>query len=252
MNGDEQHSANREMRLVQAFVTMADTLVDDYDVAEVLHRLVSYCVELMDATAAGLMLSDQHGALHALAASTERARLLELFQLQTNEGPCLDCFRSSEAVLAPDLSQRSRQWPQFAPKAMEAGFRSVHAIPMRLRQDTIGALNLFHSTPGSLSTHDVQLAQAMADIATIGILHERAIHRSEVVTEQLQTALNNRIVIEQAKGVLAQAGGVEMHEAFTVLRDYSRSNSVRLSDIAHQLAAGSIDPEALFSWKPVR
>lgn len=236
---------SRESRLVKAFVTLADTLVDDYDTAEMLHQLVQYCVDILDATAAGLLLSDQRGGLKVLAASTERAQLLELFQVQADEGPCRDCFQTGRAVMTPDLSAQVQRWPRFARKAIETGFHSVHAIPLQLRGDTIGAMNLFGATPGELSAEDVQVARALADTATIAILHERALHRAEVVTEQLQTALNNRVIIEQAKGVIAQAVDLDMGEAFDLIRDYGRNHSTRLSSVAHQIVTGELDPGVL-------
>ncbi|MGW0176347.1 GAF and ANTAR domain-containing protein [Rhodococcus sp. NPDC003322] len=240
-------SAERETQLLQAFVDMADTLVDDYDVADLLHLLVNHCVNLLGAAAAGLMLSDQRGGLQVLASSTERTRLLELFQLQVDEGPCLEAFGSGETVTAADLSDESARWPRFAPEALKQGFRSVHAVPLRLRKQTIGALNLFGTETGTLSSRDVQVARALADAATIGILQERAIRRAEVLTEQLQTALNNRVTIEQAKGILAQAGDLEMGQAFEVLRDHSRNTGIRLSSIAHDLVTGAVEPAALLA-----
>lgn len=206
-------SAERETQLLQAFVEMADTLVDDYDVADLLHLLVNNCVRLLGSAAAGLMLSDQRGSLQVLASSTERTRLLELFQLQVDEGPCLEAFHSGEMVAAEDLSAESSRWPRFAPEALNQGFRSVHAVPLRLRKQTIGALNLFGTATGTLSDRDLQVARALADAATIGILQERAIRRAEVLTEQLQTALNNRVTIEQAKGILAQAGNLDQRRS---------------------------------------
>lgn len=236
-------SAQRETRLLQAFVQMADTLVDDYDVADVLHQLVEHCVQLLDAAAAGLLLSDQRGGLRVMASSTEQTWLLELFQIQANEGPCLDCVRSGELVHVADLATMTDRWPRFAPEALEQGFVSVHAIPLRLRQDTIGALNLFGRHPGSMPEADVDAARALADTATIGILQERAIHRGEVLTEQLQTALNNRIVIEQAKGVLSYATQLDMEGTFQALRAYSRNNNTRLTEIARQLVTGALAPQ---------
>lgn len=236
---------SRESRLVRAFVTLADTMVDDYDTADMLHRLVEYCVDMLDVTAAGLLLSDQRGGLQVLAASTERTQLLELFQVQADEGPCRDCFRTGEAVLVPDLTAEVARWPRFAPKAVEQGFVAVHAIPLRLRGDIIGALNLFGAKAGSINSEDIQVARALADIATIAILHERTVHRAEILTEQLQTALNNRVVIEQAKGVISQAANLEMDEAFDVLRNYGRSHSTRLSVIAHHIVTGVLAPSEL-------
>lgn len=240
-------AVSRESRLVQAFVELSDTLVDDYDVAEVLHRLTAYCVDLLGATAAGILLSDQRGNLHVLASSSEHVQLLELFQQQANEGPCLDAFRGHEMVLVPDLAGEILRWPRFAPKAVNDGFGAVHAIPLRLRHETIGALNLFSTEPGPLGEVDLLVAQALADTATIGILQERTIQRGEVLTEQLQTALNNRIIIEQAKGVLAHASGIEVQEAFEVLRGYGRSHNSRLSGIAHQLVTGALNPGELLA-----
>jgi transcriptional regulator with GAF, ATPase, and Fis domain len=243
--------SERESRLLRTFVQIADTLVDDYDVTEVLHQLVVICVEVLGAAAAGMLLSDQRGHLAVVASSSERTRLLELFQLQSNEGPCLDCVNSGEPVMVADLAAERSRWPKFVAEATSEGFVSVHAVPMRLRRDTIGALNIFGHEPGEVAEQDVLAARALADIATIGILQERAIRRGEVLTEQLQTALNTRITIEQAKGVLAQAGAVEMHEAFEALRSYGRDHRTRLSDVAHQLVAGDIRPaDILDSHRP--
>jgi GAF domain-containing protein len=246
---DTSSAAAREGRVVAAFVEMAETLVADYDVVDVLHRLVEHTVELLDAAAAGLMLSDQRGSLQVLASSTEAARLLELFQLQADEGPCLDSYRTGEPVLVDDISATTtgRRWPSFAREAHRQGFASVHAVPLRLRGDVIGALNLFGHHTGSLPTADLRLAQALADTATIGILQERAIRRGEVLTEQLQTALNSRVIIEQAKGVLAHAGNLDMDLTFAVLRDYARHHSTRLSDIATQLATATLDPRTVLA-----
>ncbi|KAA0017652.1 GAF and ANTAR domain-containing protein [Antrihabitans cavernicola] len=236
---------DRETALVRAFVGMADTLVDDYDVVDVLYQLVQHCVDLLDAAAAGLMFDDQRGGLQVLASSTERTRLLELFQLQADEGPCLDCVRSGEPVLIEDLTAQTQRWPVFAPEAVREGFLSVHAVPLRLRGQTIGALNLFGTTRGPLPEEDLTVARGLADTATIGILQERAISRGEVLTEQLQTALNSRITIEQAKGVLAHAVDLDMEQAFHLLRGHARRTNSRLGDIAYQLVTGHLDPHAV-------
>lgn len=239
----------RETRLLRAFVEMADTLVADYDVADVLHSLAEHSVRLLNTAAAGLLLTDQRGHLQVLASSTERTRLLELFQIQANEGPCLDCYRTGEPVLVDDLAATTGRWPSFTPEALRERFASVHAVPLRLRGEIIGALNLFGHEPGPLGDQDLRVAQALADTATIGILQERTIHRGEVLTEQLQTALNNRTTIEQAKGLLAHAGNLEMDQAFERLRDYGRSHSARLSDVAHQLATAQLEPNEVLAPK---
>ncbi len=219
-----------------AFVVLADTLVDDYDVIDLLHHLVESCTQLLAVDTAGILLSDGRGALQVMAYSTEAVRLLELLQLQTNEGPGLDCFHTGRAISASDLTETADRWPQFAPRAVQEGFRAVHALPMRLRSATIGGLNLFSTQPGPLQPGDLRVGQALADVATIGILHERALRRSEIVTEQLQTALNNRIIVEQAVGLLAERAGLDFPDVFARLRDHARRNS----DVARGVIDGSI------------
>jgi transcriptional regulator with GAF, ATPase, and Fis domain len=234
----------RERALAEAFVTLADTLVADYDVIDVLHQLTIECVELLPVDAAGLLLSDQRGTLQMAAASTERARVVELFQLQSDEGPCLDCFRTSRPIAAPDLRGMT-EWPRFIAHTLDTGFRSVHAVPMRLRTETIGALNLFGIQPRALGPDELRIAQALADVATIGILQERAIRRRDVLAEQLQVALTSRVIIEQAKGVLAERGQLEMERAFEVLRRYARSTQQRLSDVALGVANRTIAADVI-------
>ena len=229
----------REEQLVDAFVEAADTLVDDFDVIEFLHTVAARCVQLLDVDAAGLMLADQRGQLHATAASTENARLLELFELQTDAGPCLDAFHSGAPVVNADLSANQERWPRFAEAAQATGFVSVHALPLRLRATVIGALNLFCATPGTLSPADVRTGQALADVATIGILAQRTLHQAELLSTQLQQALNSRVTIEQAKGVLAERRGITLDEAFEILRSHARTNNLRLSDLARDVAQRS-------------
>ncbi|MEV5714578.1 GAF and ANTAR domain-containing protein [Amycolatopsis mediterranei] len=234
--------ADRERQVTRTFVALADTLVDDFDVAELLHTLVRSCVNLLDVAAAGLTLVDERGSLQVLASSTEQARLLELFQLGIDEGPCVECFATRAPVLVADLAEESARWPRFAAEASRQGFASVHALPMRLRKQIVGALNLFGERPGELGADDVDLAQGLADTATIGILQERAVRHGETLSEQLQTALNSRVTIEQAKGVLAVTGGLGMDGAFTALRGYARSHNLMLGDVARAIAERDLDP----------
>jgi GAF domain-containing protein len=223
-------------RLAKSFVEVSDTLVDEFDLIDFLHTLTVRTVELVGATAAGLLLADQRGRLEFMAASDEHAKLLELFQVQSSEGPCLDAFRTAAPVVNADLSTATARWPRFAPRATAAGFRSVHAFPLRLRTEVIGALNVFGSDRTSeLNTVDIPVVQALADVATIALLQERTIRRGEVLSEQLQGALNSRIAIEQAKGAVAQANDVSVDEAFTLLRDYARRNNRRLSEVARAI-----------------
>lgn len=227
--------------LAAAFVGLADTLVADYDVIDLLHRLTTECVRLLPVDAAGLLLSDQRGNLRVISSSTEAVRLVELLQVEANAGPSFECFRTSSPVAVNDLLDTDERWPGFVTRATGEGYRSLHALPLRLRTDTIGVLNLFDVDTGPMSPDDLGIAQALADVATIGILQERAARRHEIVAEQLQSALNSRVVIEQAKGVLAERGGIEMGDAFDALRRYARNNNRRLSDVARAVVDRTLD-----------
>src|SRR5690242_8948351 len=218
--------------LSDTFVELADTMVADFDVIEFLHLLSDRAVRLLGASAAGVMLADPRGQLRLVAASSEAVRLLETVQLVGEEGPCLETVRTGQPITEPDLRRALQRWPRFTPAALQAGFTSVHALPMRLREQVLGGLNLFHDQPGPFDPADVRIGQALADTATIGLLHERNLRRAEIVGEQLQAALNSRVVIEQAKGKLAERLGLDMDAAFTTLRHYARDHNRRLSDLA--------------------
>ncbi len=222
-------------RLAEVFVEVADTLVDDFDVIEFLELLTRHAAEVSEAASAGLLLADPRGRLQYMASSATSVKLLELFQLQYQQGPCLDCFRTGEAVVNTDLHHADGRWPLFAPRAVEAGFASVHAFPLRHRQKVIGALNLFSTDTGRLEPTDVRIIQGLADLATIGLLQERTIRGGEILTDQLHRALHSRVAIEQAKGVLARTHAITIDDAFVLMRDYSRKNHHRLSDVAHSV-----------------
>ena len=240
MNERQDPHSGREERLGRTLVELADTLVDDFDVVDILVLVTERCVELLDASAAGLLLADAHGTLHLMAATNEAIELVEIFQLQNNEGPCLDCFRTGEPTLVPDLASEDDRWPSFAPVARAAGFRAAHAFPLRLRGTTLGALNLFLPEPGHLARPDVTTAQALADLATIAILQHRQAREAQALTDQLQAALESRITIEQAKGVLAERAGVDVSEAFARLRRYARDTQRLLSDVAEDIVDGTL------------
>lgn len=218
--------------LAETFLKLADTLVADFDTLDFLHLLAERTAALLEVDAVGLLVTDQRGQLRLVAASTERTRLLELFQLQAEEGPCLDCFNSGQSVECAELEGEDVPWPRFAAEAVSAGFHAVTALPMRLRSDVVGAMNLFRYASGTLGGDDVRVAQGLADIATIGLLHERAVREQEILSEQLQTALNSRVLIEQAKGVIAERRGCDMEEAFAALRTYARGHGRALSAVA--------------------
>lgn len=229
----------RDDRLIETFVELADTLIDDFDVIDFLHLLVDRCVELLGVDEAGLLLSDQHGRLQLVANSNEQVRLLELFQLQNDEGPCLDAYRTGAGISHGDLTTAGARWPRFAQAATSAGFAAVDALPMRLRSEVIGALNLFRVKAGELDARALRTARALVDVATIGLLQERSIRHQEVLTEQLQTALNSRVVIEQAKGLVAERLGIDMEGAFAALRGYARGHNLKLGDVARAVIAGA-------------
>jgi hypothetical protein len=235
----------REDLVARTFVELADTLVEGYDPIEFLHLLTERCVSLLGMTEAGVVLADSQGQLRALASSSERMRLIELIEVQRQDGPCLDCWRSGEAVREDRLTEATARWPLFAPAALEAGFGSVYAVPMRLRDERLGALNLFANEARGLDEPDETLAQAMADVATIGILNERFIRQREEVSEQLQVAFTTRVVLEQAKGVVAQATNKDMDEAFALLRGYARHNNLLLSDVAKRVIAHDLAVDSL-------
>ena len=237
----------RESSLVEAFVTLADTLVDDYDVVDFAEVLAERCTELLDVTAAGIMLSDTKGQLRHLACSNEEMRLVELFELQIAEGPCFDAFRRHEPVVSGSADEVATRWPRFAQNARDHGFVAVTGIPMRLRNDTIGALNLFSTRAGALGADDVRVAQALADVATIGILQERAIQAGVEVAGQLESALQSRIAIEQAKGIVAERCDISVDDAFSRIRTFARSGNHRLSDVARGIIDGSVDAGILIS-----
>jgi GAF domain-containing protein len=235
----------REELLVETFVTLADTLVDEYDVIDFLQTLAERCVELLDGSEAGIMLADADGRLRHAACSSERMRLVELFELQHEEGPCFDAYSRQTAVVSGSPDDAEARWPRFAPHAREAGFAAVSAVPMRLRTEVIGALNLFSSEPRALGDDDVRVVQALADVATIGILQERAIRDSNALSSQLEVALESRIVIEQAKGIVAEHQRVSVDEAFELLRHFARDHNRLLAETCRQVITGSLRPEAM-------
>jgi transcriptional regulator with GAF, ATPase, and Fis domain len=237
-------------QLAETFVEVADTLVEDFDLVAFLQMLTQRASELLNVSAAGLLLADAQGRLQLMAASDERSHLLELFQVQTDEGPCLDCYHTGVAVVDADLSHAAARWPRFGPRAAAAGYRAVHAFPLRLRANVIGALNLFSTQDGEMGAGDTRIVQALADVATIGLLQERSIRQTTVVAEQLQFALHSRIVIEQAKGALAQIHSCGVDEAFEMMRAYSRRNGLRLGQVATNVTTDPASISGLTTAQP--
>jgi transcriptional regulator with GAF, ATPase, and Fis domain len=238
---DPAPASGREQRLADTFVALADTLVDDFDVLEFLHMLCDQCVALLEVSAAGVILLDERGGLRMAAASSERAEVLEVFAVRTDDGPCIDCVRTGTPVASADLTADTDRWPRFAAAAQECGFRAAQAVPMRLRRQVIGVLTLLKIDHNGVDGTSTRLGQALADVATIGMLQHRAIGSADLLAGQLQTALNSRIIIEQAKGVLSVRGDLDMETAFTALRAYARSHNQRLSELARAVAEGTAD-----------
>ena len=227
--------------LIRTLVELADSLVDDFDVVELLTLLTDRCVEAFEVDDAGLMLAAPIGGpLRVMASSSAAMRDLELAELQSSEGPCVDCYGSGEPVRNADLASATDRWPQFAPAALAAGFRSVSAVPMRWRGTTIGALNLFRADPGELDDADIDAARAFADVATIAILQHQAAVDARTVNDQLNHALNSRVIIEQAKGMLAERAGLGVDEAFLWLRAHARRHNLRLAALAQDLLEGDV------------
>ncbi len=236
---------DRETRLITTFVELTDTMVEHYDVVEFLDFLAGACVELLGMTDAGIMLADPPGKLNFVAASSERMRLIELLELQVDEGPCVDAYQSGQAVTNVDITTSDDRWPNFSPLGRENGVRKVSAIPMRVREQTVGAMNLFGADDTLLTEADVNVAQALAHIATIGILQERTLRHSETISDQLRFALNSRVSIEQAKGLVSAQANVRMDDAFQLIRRYARNNNRPLHEIARELSSRKLPVESL-------
>ncbi|PKQ25877.1 MAG: transcriptional regulator [Actinobacteria bacterium HGW-Actinobacteria-4] len=226
----------RETRISAAFVAVADILTTDFDAVELLHTLVNDCVEILEMNAGGLMLADSTGELHLMTSTSEAAEFVEVMQMAASSGPCIDCFNTGRAVAVSDIADDAGGWPEFKKVALAHGFRSALATPMKLRGKVIGTMNLFSETAGEVSVRNAAVAQALADVATIGILQERVIREGQIVEEQLHRALDSRIVIEQAKGVIASALSVTMDDAFALLRKYARDRNLTIRSVSERVS----------------
>lgn len=231
---------SRASRVSEAFVKLTDALVGQFDVLDMLHTLVEESVELLDAAAAGLLLADPSGNLQVLASTSDASHFVEVLQSQAGLGPCIDSYKTGKVVTLADIAAEGDRYPDFQAAALSQGFQSVHAIPMRVHPRAIGALNLFRNDKGEMSADDAAIGQALADVATISILQERTFRENAMVNEQLQRALNSRVLIEQAKGVIAQRSNVDMDEAFRRLRTYARNHSEAMHDSARSVISGAL------------
>jgi GAF domain-containing protein len=230
----------RETQINNAFVAVADTLTTDFDIVDLLHTLVDQCTQILEVTAGGLMLADGDGHLQLMTSTSEGADLVEVMQINASEGPCIDCFMTGVAVSVPDIESDGARWPAFQAAALQGGFHSAHATPLKLRGQVIGTMNLFAAKQGALTDRNAAVAQALSDVATIGILQERLVREGNIVAEQLHTALDSRIVIEQAKGMVAQSLSIDMDQAFAVLRAHARNNNLTMRFVAEQVSSGRL------------
>lgn len=234
-----------EGEVTRAFVSLAEALAGGADVVELLTDLTQICARLLDVASAGLLLADEREVLHVMAASSEATRELEMFQVQRDEGPCRDSYLAGTSVSVPDLSKEVERWPVFVPRAREARFLSVHALPLRLAGARLGTIGLFGTTVGALNADDLTLGQGLADVASIALVQDRSSTEHEVLNAQLQTALSSRVVLEQAKGILAQQGNLDMVGAFQVLRGYARDHNLRLTDVARRVVSRQLPSRQL-------
>lgn len=241
-------SAAPRESLAQTFTELVDILVTDFDLVEVMHLIAARSQQILGVDAVGILLVDSHGSLNVIAASTEEARVLELSQLQNREGPCLECFRTGQPVSCSDLSTEVTRWPRFASEALQAGFTGIHALPMRLRDEVIGGMSLFTTARRSVDAETLEAAQALTDVAAIALLHDRAVRHRRLLVEQLQNAINHPLMIEQAKGLIAERAGLSIGEAFDVLRSYAHTHHWKLSELAEAVIQdGSTTSDVLSS-----
>lgn len=224
----------RETQVLNAVVELVDSLLEDFDVVDLLTGLTERCAELLDVAAAGILLANPLQQLRLLAATSEAARELEVFQLQADEGPCMDCYATGEPVSVGDLQAEIGRWPRFVPVALAAGFSSVHAVPMRAAGIVFGALGLFGSSPGGLTEADLLVGQTLTHIACVAILQENP-PTPMTLMPPLHAAMTNRVIVEQAKGLLHEMLDVSVEDAFDLLRTYARVNGDHLSELARKL-----------------
>lgn len=231
----------REHRLVDTFVSLTDTLVAEYDVVDLLQTLVDQTTRLFDASAAGILLVNADDRLEVVVSTSERSNFIGLLQLNAGEGPCVEAFETGRPVSVEDPAEMRRRWPRFAEASRESGYASVHSIPLRLRETTLGSMNLFRETEGALNEEDARAAQALTDVATISILQQRVVEHATMTQQQLQRALDSRVVIEQAKGFVAHTRQVDMDDAFRLLRQHARSTQAPLAEIARAVIARELE-----------
>ncbi|MEU3464733.1 ANTAR domain-containing protein [Streptomyces sp. NPDC006733] len=233
---------SREQRIARTFVELADTLVEDFDVIDFLHQMTVRCQELLDVTSAAVFLAHPGLQLHSPAPCDSAPDLQRVLEAACDQGPAVDAHRTALTVATHDVADATARWPQFAPLLQHAGYPQATAVPMRLRQDVIGSLLLLHTGNQPLNADDLALVQALADVATIGLIQARALREQHTVTAQLHTALQSRIVIEQAKGILAARSNITPNQAFEALRQHARHHRILLRAVARDVIDNGLTP----------
>lgn len=235
---------SREARIIDTLVELADILVTPFEPDDLLYRLVDSCLEVLDAQAAGVLLRDQSGELRAVTATSRDVKELEVFEVALSEGPSYEAFRSGEQVAVDDLANHGHEWPNITSAAQRQGFAACYGFPLRWHDDTVGALNVFlTAAQAPMSMSDQRAGRGLADIATIALLQGQRSSEADARTEQLQQALDNRVLIEQAKGLLGERHGLGAREAFERLRRYCRGHNLSLHQAAQEILEGRLDPE---------
>lgn len=237
---------SRETRVLDAVVSLVDSLLDEFDVVDLLTELTEQCTQLLDIASAGLLLADPRGQLHLMAATSEAVHDLELFQLQADEGPCLDCYTTGRPVSVADLTDAQARWPRFIGAAARTGIASVHAVPIRAAGTVLGALGLFGTKTGDVTEADQLLAQTLAHVACVAILQEHA-PTPDTVSPQLRAVLASRVVVEQAKGFLRERLAVSAEDAFALLRRYAHAHGEHMTDVSRRLITVRQDREAILA-----
>lgn len=230
-------------RLSDLFVAAADTLVGGFDLVDFLHGVATGAAKITGSSAIGLLLAERDGGLRVIAASSEDPELLGLFSIQRAEGPCLDAHRAGAELPDIDLRATHDPWPDFTSQATALGFTGTHCFPLRLRGKTVGAMHAFQDDGHHLSADERRSGRALADLAAISLVQERATRRPGELTEQVLFALNSRIVIEQAKGTVALNLDVGVAEAFELLRVRAAQHRMPLTELARAVVAdrGALD-----------
>ena len=237
-------SKSLQQQVAEVLADFAQVITRHATTSEILHQLGEYCVELLPIQGAGVLL-EERGALRFATASDELGRQIEELEDRLHEGPCTTAFRTGTEVLLPDLSQAVRQFPHFAPAALERGLGAVFALPLGIREHRVGALDLVSGVPVELDDGQLASARLLGDVAMSYVVNSRAFAEATKLAQQLQQALDSRVLIEQAKGRLSGLLGIGVSDAFELLRRRARNSRQPIGDVAMDVLNGSLNITAL-------